>query len=98
MIKRLECRITGRVQMVTFRAFTKRNARRLGLVGTVQNISDGSVYIVAEGEESDLQEFLAKVHQGPSFARVDRVEEFWSESAGEFTTFNIIYKNIWDRI
>ena len=98
MTKCLECVVCGRVQMVTFRAFTRRNARCLGLVGTVQNISDGSVHIIAEGEESDLQELLAKIHQGPSFARVDSVEESWGESTGKFTTFNIVYKNIWDRI
>ena len=84
--------------MVMFRDFTRRNARRLGLVGTVQNISDGSVHIIVEGEEPDLQILLAKVHQGSSFARVDQVEETWSESTEEFTTFNIRYKNIWDRI
>ena len=98
MIKRLKCRITGRVQMVMFRDFTRRNARRLDLAGTVQNISDGSVHVIAKGEEEKLEQFSLLLHKGSVFSRVDNVESRWEESTEEFTTFNIIYKNIWDRI
>lgn len=89
--RRLECRVRGRVQLVMYRDFTKRNARRLGIVGTVQNMNDGSVRVVAEGEEDVLRKFLSRLQKGPIFARVDKVEEIWNEATGEFKTFEIIY-------
>ena len=58
MVKRLECNITGRVQMVMFRDFAMRKSRCLGLVGTVRNIKDGSVEVIVEGEEEKLKQLL----------------------------------------
>lgn len=98
MVKRLACTIFGRVQMVMFRDFTKREALTLGLVGTVQNMQDGTVYVVAEGEEERLQIFLLQLHKGPTFSKVTKVEETWREPSGEFISFNIIYRSVWDRI
>jgi len=91
MQKRLECIITGRVQMVMFRDFTQRNARKLGLVGEVKNMDDGSVYVVAEGEEEKLRNLFTLLHKGSIFARVDSVEEKWMKPVGRFLEFNIIY-------
>lgn len=91
MQKRLECQVFGRVQMVMFRDFITRKARARGVVGTVQNMPDGSVLIVAEGEEANLQELLALANRGPVFARVDRVEESWKQYLGEFKSFDILY-------
>lgn len=91
MKKRIECRITGRVQMVMFRDFAKRNARHVDLTGFVKNNSDGSVAIVAEGEEGDLRVFLKKLEKGPLLARVDQVEATWKETAGDFFNFQIVY-------
>jgi acylphosphatase len=98
MIKRFECTVSGRVQMVMFRDFTQRSARRLGLVGTVQNMPDGTVRVVAEGEEKMLLDLLEKLRVGPPFAKVERVDVVGKEATGEFTHFIIVYKNIWDRI
>ena len=91
MKKRVECRITGRVQMVMFRDFAKRNARRLGLTGFVKNNPDGSVTVVAEGENRDLQILLEKLKQGPILARVDHVEAVWTDARGDFSDFYIVY-------
>ena len=93
MIKRLECRITGQVQMVMFRDFTTRKARRLGLVGMVRNMKDGSVEMVAEGEEEKLKQLLVFLGKGSLLSRVDKVESFWTEPTGEFSKFNIVYNN-----
>ena len=64
--------IRGRVQGVAFRAFTRREAQRLGISGWVRNLSDGRVEAVACGEK--LNDFIASCHQGPAFARVDAVD------------------------
>lgn len=91
MQRRLECKVTGRVQMVMFRDFIKRAARTRGIVGTVENNSDGSVSIVAEGEEIALMELLALSKRGSLFAHVEKVEEAWSSPLGGYKNFDILY-------
>jgi len=49
---KLEIDVYGVVQGVGFRYFTRFHAKRLGLTGFVENVFDGSVHIVAEGERS----------------------------------------------
>lgn len=92
MQKRLECTISGRVQMVMFRDFVTRKARSRGIVGTVKNNPDGTVSVIADGEEASLRELLTLVHRGPLLARVDRVEEAWSVPLGNYRSFDILYR------
>ncbi len=91
MERRLECTIIGRVQMVMFRDFVTRKARALGLVGTVQNNPNGTVSVVAQGEEDSLKKLVVLLHKGPLLARVEKVEEHWSDPLGKFTSFDILY-------
>lgn len=91
MQKRIECSIVGRVQMVMYRDFATRKARTLGLKGMVKNMADGTVLVVAEGEESALTLFVAKLHTGPLLASVERVDSLWKDATGEFTDFHIVY-------
>ncbi|MDP3957837.1 MAG: acylphosphatase [bacterium] len=90
-MKRLECEISGRVQLVMYRDFAQRKAQSLGLVGTVENLENGNVYVVAEGEEESLRRFLEDLKKGPLFARVTNVEEKWLEPTREFKNFSVIY-------
>ena len=73
MRRHLDIRVTGRVQGVCFRACAEEEANRLGLGGFVRNERDRSVYIEAEGEESDLQAFVQWCHHGPPDAVVREV-------------------------
>ena len=52
---RIHCFIAGRVQGVSYRAYTQREATQLGLGGWVRNCADGRVELVAEGEQDKLQ-------------------------------------------
>jgi acylphosphatase len=54
--KRVHLVVRGRVQGVFFRAATQREARRLGLTGWVKNRTDGSIEMLAEGEEEAVKE------------------------------------------
>jgi len=90
-IERIECHITGRVQMVLYRDFAQRKARRLGLLGFVRNNTDGSVTVVAEGERVKLEVLIEKLRKGPVLARVDVVEAAWKDATGEFEDFSITY-------
>jgi len=88
---RLHARVYGRVQGVNFRYYTQREANNLGLTGWVANRFDGSVEVVAEGEKSVIQHFLAFLHKGPPSARVDRVEVDWGDAMDEFNSFRVRY-------
>ncbi|TSC68656.1 MAG: acylphosphatase [Parcubacteria group bacterium Gr01-1014_70] len=88
-IKRITCRITGRVQMVMFRDFAQRKARKLRLAGFVHNEPDGSVMVVAEGTKEQLESYLAYLHKGSILSRVDRVEVSWEGATNKFRDFSI---------
>ena len=88
---RLEATVIGLVQGVFFRQSTQREAARLLLVGWVANQPDGTVRVVAEGDESALRQLLDYLHRGPAKAWVERVETSWTEATGEFTDFRVRY-------
>ena len=67
-------RVSGRDQGVGFRYSTILEARRLGVNGWVRNAANGDVEIWAEGQSECLTQFLAWLHRGPQFARVDSVK------------------------
>jgi acylphosphatase len=67
-------RVTGRVQGVGFRDWTRRRAEGLGLKGWVRNEADGAVTALIEGDDARIAEMMASLHKGPAMARVDRVE------------------------
>jgi acylphosphatase len=81
--------VHGRVQGVFFRESTRREAARLGLTGSVRNRPDGSVEVVAVGDEEALTQLIAWAHRGPPAARVDRVELTWDPAPGEFPDFTV---------
>lgn len=68
-------KVYGKVQGVGFRFYTQKEALELGLKGFVQNKPDGSVYIEAEGESDKLERFILWCEEGPSWARVTKVEK-----------------------
>lgn len=68
-------RVTGRVQGVGFRWWTRMEAEALGLRGTVRNCEDGSVEVIASGAVADLDRLHSLLRQGPPGARVDAVSE-----------------------
>lgn len=89
MNKRIEAIIYGRVQGVAFRHATFNQATRLRLTGWVMNRPDGSVRVVAEGQERDLAMLAAWLHEGPAAARVELVDLDWLDATGEFNNFTI---------
>ncbi len=53
--------MSGKVQNVGYRARVVGIAKKFGITGTVQNLRDGRVKIIADGEELDLKDFLDSV-------------------------------------
>ena len=66
-------RVTGLVQGVFFRAWTRDEARRLGIAGWVRNCPDGAVEAHLEGEADKVERMIVLLRQGPPQARVDDV-------------------------
>ena len=86
---RAEVMVTGVVQGVGFRYFCYRLALDLGLVGWVGNCSDGSVQLVCEGEQSQIEDFLTQLKVGPRSAAIKGINYNRSASTGEFSAFEI---------
>ncbi len=91
MKKRLEAKVWGSVQGVNFRDLVKRKAEHLKLNGWVRNESDGTMSVVAEGDEEHLRTLLNYLYRGPVGAHVDKVDVVWADPKGE-RYFNILYE------
>jgi len=90
--RRVTLKITGRVQGVGFRYFTVTTAGNLkDVTGWVRNEPAGSVKVVAEGPRDKLNELIKQLNQGPRTARVEKVQQEWSEPTGQFTDFQVKY-------
>lgn len=70
----LKIRVTGRVQGVNFRASSRQQAEPLGITGYARNLADGSVEVLACGDEDALERFVRWLHEGPGMAEVDDVQ------------------------
>ena len=76
-----------------YRDFAQRKARALNIVGTVENLQDGTVEVVAQGTPDALKQFIAKLHEGSVLARVEDVAVEWRSPKAHFDDFNIKYRS-----
>ena len=85
----LKAKVYGKVQGVWFRKYTLECAHRFGLVGTVENLDDGTVLVHAIGQ--NLEEFKKYLKIGPSGSNVEKIDFSWKNSLVEFSEFKIEY-------
>lgn len=83
--------VSGRVQGVFFRSETQDEAIRQGVTGWVQNLPDGRVEAVFEGEKEAVERLIEFCRRGPPGARVTKVKISWEPYTGEFKDFKIRY-------
>ncbi|WP_029523132.1 acylphosphatase [Persephonella sp. KM09-Lau-8] len=88
---RLYAVFAGTVQGVGFRYFVRNIAKEMGVKGYVRNLPDGTVEVVAEGDEQTLREFLKAIEQGPPLAEVTDIRYQFEDKEGGFTDFEILY-------
>ena len=81
--------ISGRVQGVSFRYYTRQAARKNGVTGWVRNLPDGRVEALLEGEHPAVEATLAWCYQGPELSRVDAIEIEERAYSGTFESFSI---------
>lgn len=72
--------VTGQVQGVGYRAWTVRQARRLGVGGWVRNRADGSVELLAAGDATAIELLLDACRRGPPSAIVHGIETYPAEA------------------
>jgi len=88
-MKRIHVFISGRVQGVFFREYTKKKAKELGVKGWVKNLKDGRVEAVFEGEDKAVEEIVKWCWEGSPYARVENVETTEEDYSDEFGNFEI---------
>lgn len=83
--------VRGRVQGVFFRDTARRVASGLGLYGTVRNLPEGDVEIIAEGPRRKIEDLILWCRIGPPAAVVEDIQVQYSEATGAFEGFRITY-------
>lgn len=86
-MRRLTAYISGKVQKTGYRARVLSIARDFGLLGYVQNLDDGRVKVVAEGEDYDLESLLATLNIKNTLIRVADIQKEYSAATDEFQGF-----------
>ena len=84
-----EIKITGRVQGVGFRYYTKQKAHDFDIKGWVKNTVDGGVLVVAQGEKTDLETFIDFLRIGPTLSRVDKISKVKIDYPADFDNFSV---------
>lgn len=81
--------IKGRVQGVSFRYYTKREAEHQRIKGWVRNLMDGRVEAVFEGPKERVDEIVAWCHEGPPAAHVEVVDVTWEPRLEGLSDFRV---------
>ncbi|MES2308403.1 MAG: acylphosphatase [Verrucomicrobiota bacterium] len=89
-MKRLEAYFTGTVQGVGFRYTAQQVAAGYDLMGTVRNLVDGRVELFLEGEESEIQAYLAELDETHLHDRIKEKELKWMDPKKDLKGFRIL--------
>ncbi len=88
-MKRVTACFAGRVQGVGFRATVRQLACGYEVVGTVRNLPDGRVELVAEGAETELRDFLQGIAESELSGFIASRRDEWSAARGGLRGFTI---------
>ena len=88
-MRKVQIFVSGRVQGVYFRVFTRNKAKQLGINGYAKNLADGRVEILAYAPHDPMEQLIRWCHKGPITARVDHVEWIELDADEPITTFEI---------
>jgi acylphosphatase len=92
MIKKVKINVNGRVQGVGFRFFTYQQAQKLNLVGYVQNLDNGDVEIIAQGDNLQISKLIKWIENGgPASASISLVNIVELKLQNDLTSFNVRY-------
>ena len=86
---RVNVHYSGRVQGVGFRYTVKSLVTGYDVLGTIRNLPDGRVELVAEGERVELEEFLQAVQDSGLRRHIQDEDIVWEEAQDKFKGFEI---------
>ncbi len=86
---RLQVIYSGHVQGVGFRYTVKALAPGFEVTGTIRNLSDGRVELLAEGTKDELRAFQQAVRDSGLGRHINDEQASWSEARNEFRGFTI---------
>lgn len=81
-MKNLVADVSGIVQGVGFRYFVEQTAVQLGINARADNMDDGTVHIVASGDEQRLLRLVELLRQGSRYSSVDHVDYVITDRCG----------------
>lgn len=87
---RLSVIYLGHVQGVGFRYAVKSLVAGFEVTGTIRNLPDGSVELLAEGEKGELEEFKTAILESGLGPMIRETREKWSPAQGGFRGFEIV--------
>jgi len=87
--KKMVASVQGRVQGVGFRYFVMQEVRNMPISGYVKNMQDGTVEVVAEGDENQLKRLIEALGTGPDYSRVDTCCVQWLPFENSFNNFQM---------
>ena len=90
MEQELKIEIIGRVQGVNFRRSIENFAKSLYLKGYVKNLTDGSVFVLAQGTQERLEELLSWCQKGTFLTKIRSMFYEWRNPEHKFKNFKII--------
>ena len=82
-------KVYGRVQGVGYRYFVKEKAQNLYIFGYVKNLEDGTVEVLAQGREENLQKLIEELKRGPYLAKVEKIDIIFRKPLEIFINFEI---------
>ncbi|MHC1593823.1 MAG: acylphosphatase [Methanotrichaceae archaeon] len=86
-MRRLIAYVSGRVQQAGYRSKVVTIAKAFGVRGSIQNLPDGRVKVIAEGKEADLERFADALKMNNAIIDVTDLERDYSRATGEYEDF-----------
>jgi acylphosphatase len=88
-VDRVIVHYSGRVQGVGFRAAVRHLACGFDVTGSVRNLPDGRVELIAEGSRAELQDFLQSISESELSGFIAKQQDSWQKAQGNLRGFAI---------
>jgi acylphosphatase len=88
--RRVAVLYSGHVQGVGFRYIVRQMAAGFEVTGTVRNLPDGRVEMIAEGDQAELEAFRLAIREAGLEGLIRQETAAWSEATGQTRGFEIV--------
>ena len=86
--------ISGDVQRANYRSKVISVAEKYNIKGNVQNLSNGNVKVIAEGQEKDIERFIHDINIKNTIINVVDIKKEYSTPTGEYESFGSVLENV----